>query len=151
MPPPKSSVWKFFKRNADGKTLKCTLCDAQLTYCGTTSNMRYHITNLHPNQLQDEAQPTVGQFLTRSPIKLSETRSESITNSIATMVVKDYLPLSIVSGEGFQGLVNEVAPTFKIPSRNTIKSRIEKMYDEKKKSLIHYLDEIRSVSITTDT
>ena len=31
MPPQKSAVWNYFKRSLNGNTVKCTLCDAQLT------------------------------------------------------------------------------------------------------------------------
>ena len=36
MPPQKSAVWNYFKRSLNGNTVKCTLCDAQLTFCGVT-------------------------------------------------------------------------------------------------------------------
>lgn len=31
MPPQKSAVWNYFKRSLNGNTVKCNLCDAQLT------------------------------------------------------------------------------------------------------------------------
>ena len=43
-----------------------------------------------------------------------------------------------------------IAPEFKIPSRNTIKSRIEKVYCDKKDKLTTELDQIEYVSLTTD-
>lgn len=43
------------------------------------------------------------------------------------------------------------APELKIPSCNTIKSRIEKVYCNKKEKLITELDQIEYVSLTTDT
>ena len=39
MPPIKSVVWSYFKRSSDGKTVKCTLCEVELTFCGVTTNM----------------------------------------------------------------------------------------------------------------
>ena len=39
MPPQKSAVWNYFKRSLNGNTVKCTLCDAQLTFCGGTKNL----------------------------------------------------------------------------------------------------------------
>jgi hypothetical protein len=67
------------------------------------------------------------------------------------MIVLDYLPLCIVEGRGFTKLMKIIAPEFKIPSRNTIKSRIEKVYCDKKGKLITELDQIEYVSLTTDT
>ena len=39
MSPPTSKVWKFFKRCNDSKTVKCQLCEVELTYTGGTTNM----------------------------------------------------------------------------------------------------------------
>ena len=48
------------------------------------------------------------------------------------MIVSDYLPLSIVEGEGFQNLMKVVAPDYDIPCRKTIRARITKCYEEQK-------------------
>jgi hypothetical protein len=42
-PPPTSKVWKFFKRCNDSKTVKCQLCEVELTYTEATTNMLNHI------------------------------------------------------------------------------------------------------------
>lgn len=60
----------------------------------------------------------------------SKQQSEKVTISIANMIVKDYLCLSILLGEGFTEFVNIISPGFNIPSRNTVKSRIEKMNED---------------------
>jgi hypothetical protein len=39
MPPQNSAVWNYFKRSINGNTVKCTLCDAQLTFCGVTNTL----------------------------------------------------------------------------------------------------------------
>jgi hypothetical protein len=43
------------------------------------------------------------------------------------------------------------APDYKVPTRNTIKSRIEKTYDEQKAILVRNLEDVDSISLTTDT
>ena len=43
MPPSKSNAWKYFKRSADDKTVKCTLCSSEMTYTGGTTNMLNHL------------------------------------------------------------------------------------------------------------
>ncbi len=67
------------------------------------------------------------------------------------MIVLDYLPIRIVEGRGFSKLMSIISPEFKIPSRNTVKSRIEKAYGDKKEKLKTELSQIDSVSLTTDT
>lgn len=66
------------------------------------------------------------------------------------MIALGYLPLRIVEGRGFTKFMTIIAPEFKIPSRNTIKSRMEKVYCDKKEKLITELDQIEYVSLTTD-
>ena len=39
MPPPTSKALTNFKRTADSKTVKCKLCETELTYTGGTTNM----------------------------------------------------------------------------------------------------------------
>ena len=46
MPPQKSAVWNYFKRQLNGNTVKYTLCDAQLTFCGVTTNLTSFTANL---------------------------------------------------------------------------------------------------------
>lgn len=65
--------------------------------------------------------------------------------------VFDYMPLQMVEGKGFKKLMSIVAPNYNIPSRNTIKSRIEKVYEDRKSALLGELDIVDTVALTTDT
>jgi hypothetical protein len=56
-----------------------------------------------------------------------------------------------VEGKGFLKLMFVVAPDYKVPIRNTIKSRIEKIYDDQKPVLVRNLEDVDSISLTTDT
>ena len=54
----KSPVWKYFRFwSVDGKNTEpqdkvvCKLCKLQLAYHSTTSNMRAHLENVHPNDI----------------------------------------------------------------------------------------------------
>jgi hypothetical protein len=57
MPPTTSKVWKFFKRCNDSKTVKCQLCEVELTYTGGTTNMLNHIR--HKHSVKDESAPGI--------------------------------------------------------------------------------------------
>ncbi|CAC5392920.1 unnamed protein product [Mytilus coruscus] len=153
MPPPKSTVWSYFKRLLNGNTVKCILCHTELKYCGGTTSMINHIRLKHPAENPAESpvkQSSIHSFI-NSPRKLNSDTKEKITLAIAEMVVKDYLPLSFVEGDGFLNLMNIVAPEYKVPTRITIKSRIAKLYDEQKKRLISEISSAKSASFTTDT
>ena len=153
MPPSKSNTWKYFKRSADDKTVKCTLCSSEMTYTGGTTNMLNHLRLKHLSEQKpsnNDKQFSMDSFV-NSPKKLSSSQSEKITQAIADMIIKDYIPLSIVESESFVNLMQIVAPDYKVPSRNTVKSRLIKRYDDERDSLVKELNSVQSVSLTTDT
>ena len=118
--------------------------------------MLNHLKLKHPSDFSetpDKAKQSSMNEFVNSPRsrRFSSSQSELIINAIIDMIVLDYLPLCIVEGRGFTKLMKIIAPEFKIPSRNTIKSRIEKVYCDKKGKLITELDQIEYVSLTTDT
>ena len=51
----------------------------------------------------------------------------------------------------FFNLMNIIVLEYKVPTRNTIKYRIGKLYDEQKTRLISEIASAQSVSLTTDT
>ena len=74
-------------------------------------------------------QSSMATFISTPKKQTSATEGEKITQAIVDMIVKDYVPLSIVEGEGFRHLLELLAPDFKIPARNTVRARIVKRYD----------------------
>lgn len=86
-----------------------------------------------------------------SPRKPANASAEVITQAIADMIISDYVPLSIVEAEGFRKLLGIVAPDYKIPCRNTVRTRIVKRYDEEKETLLSNLKDIEGAAITTDS
>ena len=99
-----------------------------------------------------QKQPSLAEFV-RSPRSrhLSGTKAEEITRAIVNMVVQDYMPLRIVEGSGFKNLMSLIAPEYSVPSRNTIKARTDKVYDEEKSKLPVELRDVATVALTTDT
>ena len=87
----------FIKRKADSKTVKCKLCETELTYTGATTNMLNHLRLKHSTGIEHEntpqKQPSLAEFV-RSPRSrhLSSTKAEEITRAI----VNDYMPPRIV-------------------------------------------------------
>ena len=153
MPPQKSAVWNYFKRSLNGNTVKCTLCDAQLTFCGSTANLINHVKLRHPAESPAESpvkQSSLKSFVD-SPKKINSNLKEQITTAIEEMVAQDYLPLSFVEGDVFLNPMNIIVLEYKFPTHNTIKSRIGKLYDERTTRLISEISSAQSVFLTTDT
>ena len=67
MPPPTSKAWNFFKRTANSKTVKCKLCETELTYTGGTTNMLNHLRLKHNTGIEHEntpqKQPSMAEFV----------------------------------------------------------------------------------------
>jgi hypothetical protein len=82
---------------------------------------------------------------------MTQSENEKITEKIANMVVKHYAPLNIVSGEGFNELLNTIVPAYTLPCRNTIRARIISRYQNEKDLLKCDLSSATCVSLTTDT
>ncbi|KAH3884179.1 hypothetical protein DPMN_008152 [Dreissena polymorpha] len=83
----------------------------------------------HPAEFRCEPSPVKQTSLdcyVSAPKKMTGSESESITNAIVGMVVKDYVPLSILEAEGFRNLMKTATPNYSMPSRNTNRARINK-------------------------
>lgn len=68
MAPPRSAVWRYFKRSADDKSVKCNLCDTELVYKGSTTSMASHLKTQHPQQsksspAKQHQQQTMASFI----------------------------------------------------------------------------------------
>jgi hypothetical protein len=97
-----------------------------MTYTGGTSNMLNHLKLKHSSDISGWFTPE------KRSRKLSFSQNEHITRAIVEMVVLDYMLLKLVEGKGFLNLMSILAPDYKVPSRNTVKSRIEMMYCDMK-------------------
>ncbi|CAN0919824.1 Putative AC9 transposase [Linum grandiflorum] len=68
------------------------------------------------------------------------------------MIVLDELPFSFVEKEGFNGVMEEASPLFKMPSRKTIRADCLRLFLDGKESLKMFFKSkcVGRVSITTD-
>ncbi|XP_039261082.2 E3 SUMO-protein ligase ZBED1-like [Styela clava] len=77
--------------------------------------------------------------------------AKRIDDGIVNMVVGDLRPINIVSGRYFQNLVAMLAPPgYTIPSRQTITTKVEDLYREKKEVVMNELLNATYVALTTD-
>ena len=127
--PSKSSVWNSFNKT-NGNEVQCKLCQGKLAYHGSTTTMHNHLRAKHPSTGgPSTGQQSVASFLVR-PRTLDARRAEEITLLLSKMIAKDMLPISFVEGEGFHEFMAFVEPEYTVPSRKTVTSRLEKLYDD---------------------
>ena len=76
---------------------------------------------------------------------------ENSRRLLSRMIVMHEYPLSIVEHTGFQEYSISLQPLFKIPSRNTIKGDVIKLYENTKVKMMELLEGNEGrIAITTD-
>lgn len=57
------------------------------------------------------------KFFIKNKLKSTDPRQQDFLKSIVDMIAIDGLPISFVEGLGFRGLMEKIAPQYKIPCR----------------------------------
>ncbi|XP_045780821.1 E3 SUMO-protein ligase ZBED1-like [Maniola jurtina] len=98
------------------------------------------------------SQPNVDDFINniKSITSQDGTKSKKITEAITNFIIMDNRPFSAVEGKGFLQLMKEVCPLYKVPSRETIKSRIDDKYDAMSNLFKTYIKNAENYCITYD-
>lgn len=78
-------------------------------------------------------------------------REESDTKIITNLIVKDLIPISFIEGEGFKEFMKIIAPRYAIPSKDSIKSEIDLLYDCEKAAIQKSIGNVRYVSLIINT
>ncbi|KAH7663375.1 Tam3-transposase (Ac family) protein [Dioscorea alata] len=153
----KSVVWNHFKKiqvNGEDKA-QCNYCKKLLG--GKSKNGTRHL-HLHMESCIQRKISLRGQKLITS--KMVKGKQEMTTTiydpefakkELAQAIIMHEYPLSIVDHLGFKKYSFALQPLFKVPSRNTMKKEIFKMYDVEKTVALKLMDTNEGrVAITTD-
>jgi len=156
----KSDIWQHMtKKMIDGKF------KAVYKYCGTklaagSNSGTRHIKSHIESCLRKKQQTFPKAFQKMLANKKSEGKTaignyifdqESSRKDLVEMVVLHEHPLSIVEQVGFKVFVNNLQPLFKIPTRNTVRRDVLKLYvDRMKKTMALMESNEGRVIITTD-
>ena len=125
-----------------------------LTYTGgSTSSMKNHLKGRHMKVNLKDSAPTQRQLtlaeVQKSKTKISETRYNTITKSLALACALDLRPISMVTGKGFRHFCSKLNPDYQVPCRTTVTRSLQLLYDEAKSDLITLLSGC-DVSLTKD-
>lgn len=85
-----------------------------------------------------------------STVALTPARSEIITHQIAKMIAMDLQPLSMVEDAGFRELIQLLVPHYVMPSRGSIRKRIELLHSDMVATLRIKIQKQSAVALTTD-
>lgn len=76
--------------------------------------------------------------------------NSNILKYICDLIILDLQPFSIVEDNGFRSFLKFAFPNFETPCRNTIRNKIEKIYNEEVSKLIETFKNVKYISLTTD-
>ncbi|KAF2886188.1 hypothetical protein ILUMI_19985 [Ignelater luminosus] len=93
---------------------------------GCSSTVTSMCSNTEAKQ-RSRQQPNVGELFSniKSITSTEGTKHKKITEAILNFIILDHKAFSVVEGKGFQQLMKEVVPLYKIPSRETFKKRAD--------------------------
>ncbi|KAL1279421.1 hypothetical protein QQF64_026094 [Cirrhinus molitorella] len=122
--------------NLDKTKVVCTLCNAELVYCRSSSSLKYHLNAKHPLANAENAGPStdVAQGKSRRQTTMFEcnrgkpfsTALSAKTHLLTQWITTSCRPISVVEDDGLE-LVLQAAtgdPSYKLPVMRTIMRRI---------------------------
>ncbi|XP_078489374.1 LIM and SH3 protein isoform X2 [Ciona intestinalis] len=156
-----SEVWNYFKisRNDSSKCI-CSICSKHISRGKCVSNysttsMLKHVRFIHKIDLQQFSPSTNKHSITytsptaeeaietpekRCHFDTSHTATHKITKLICEMIAIDFLPISMVENEGFRRLLNELQPSYVVPSDKYItRTILPDIYSSVKQKVQHSL------------
>jgi len=155
-----SVVWNHFKRKIINGLEKavCNYCSKALT--GRRNDGTHHLSR-HYETCARRLYKDIRQTILLREQKKKDGSSTYLSNyhfdpeksrkDLASMIIIHEYPLSIVDHLGFRAYSEGLQPLFKVPSRNTVKSDIIKIYENEKLKTMGLIDKIGSkVALTSD-
>ncbi|CAH0549857.1 unnamed protein product [Brassicogethes aeneus] len=75
---------------------------------------------------------------------------KSKIKEIIEMILKDFIPISMVNNDGFKNFVKSISPVYNLPNQDQIREEMEKNYRDAKKIIQKKLNDVKYVGITID-
>ncbi|CAN1183098.1 Putative AC transposase [Linum perenne] len=154
----KSPVWLHFERLKIHELwkAKCKYCRKLLGGDSNngTSHLRSHIKSCIQKRIHDGNQKVLGpSLLGKGKIELVATayNADVSRKELATAVLMHEYPLSIVEHLHFKRFCYSLQPLFNVPSRNTLKRDMMRLYCDERAKIQRFIDSTKGkVAITTD-
>ena len=157
----RSNVWQEFKKmKVNGKDkAECIWCKKQLsgTSKNGTNHLKGHLLSCIQKKIKtrnhDKGQPFLLPTISegKQELGIGTYDPEHVKKLIAEAIIMHDYPLSIMDHIGLRRVFVSLQPLFKVPTRNTIKKEVLKVYDFEKKCAMKMLDNHEGrVAITTD-
>ncbi|XP_040208642.1 E3 SUMO-protein ligase ZBED1-like isoform X2 [Rana temporaria] len=146
-----------FKKLPNGSIDKtkviCGFCGCELSYHRSTSSLKYHLMAKHTadgnSPLPGQSQATMDVFRQKH---MDTTTKNKLTAAIAKWVATACRPVNVVEDEGLADIIRIASNdwTYELPSRATITSNVQKLYETEKAKVQQALDNTKAVALTGD-
>ena len=160
----RSVIWEYFTRVKTDETIygirKVESCKLKFKCpTGATSSLYVHLRSAHPKlgkecdskkdeetkkRKHEEPQNKLKQacvdkmFADKTVWPSNNPNAVATTQAIARMIALDFLPYSVVEGEGFKAVIKLLEPRYRIPSRTTFsRSTVPTLYKKTKSDVMN--------------
>ncbi|CAG8663775.1 9262_t:CDS:2, partial [Cetraspora pellucida] len=132
-----SPVWLYFNREMEGKLgiPICKICKTEFSKSSATSTLACHLT-IHNIVALKRGKKLLNM---NSHPKIEQ---QERTNLIVRWIICDLQLFSIIEGEEWRNMISKFDPRYQFPSRNTIKTWITEMFQNKQEEVKVTLNKI---------
>jgi len=144
MPPTRapSTVWQHFERilddNGNRIGIKCNYYDQKYSPKSSTTTLNDHWEKRH-SKVQPGGVGSIEAAFNKAKTthaKLQEEEYLNILNDLVNWVIADCQPFRVVDNLHFRKFITGLNPRFQIPSRQTLRKKIDNKYEKYKKDII---------------
>jgi len=141
------SITENFNSQAtsSSNTVNLPSTSSSSTYSDSTSNI-----NFISNSQKSRKRQKINKINTTADILLSSERIEEIYKALSKMIAINQMPISFCSSPGFKHFMNVVEPNYKPCFPESVKNRLKLLMSDIKNIIKNELNEVTSVSCTTD-
>ncbi len=137
-----SSVWQHYEKIFDDKgdciNIKCNYCDQRYSSKSSTSTLNDHWKKKH-SKVQPGGVGSIEAAFNNKSQPTREKEYPEIVDNLVNWVIADCQPFRVVDGLYFKEFITGLNPRFKIPSRQTLRKKIDNKYEQYKKDIIKML------------
>ena len=165
----KSRAWNFggFFRDKTGQLILdntiCGFCGKSQKYRNTPTNLTQHLQNEHRLLYEIPSSSKTATETTTHPIKsfftpkrklpnydVEHPKQKAVRDKLVEWIVKDNRPLSIVEDLKLRQVIELADERIKMPSRNTMKTHIKKLFTKKKEQFVEEFKNVEYFAGTND-
>jgi len=135
-----SLVWQYYEKVNDNKGvlihIKCTFCGKQYSAKTSTGTLNVHFKRKHSKVQPGGAGSIEAAFNKSQTQSNSQDNYSDIIDNLINWVIMDCQAFRVVDSPSFKELIARLNPVFQVPSRQTLRKKIDNRYEQNKKIIL---------------